>query len=76
MPILVGMILGAILTIFAAFAYDTATGREPNGLAPTAAGRNPPMVNWDVVSDNWSSVKAHFRDTGTEVERGWKRITG
>jgi hypothetical protein len=76
MPILVGMILGIILTIGAAFAYDTSTGRASNGLAPTAAGGNAPMVNWDVVRDNWHDVKAHLENAGAEAERGWKRITG
>jgi hypothetical protein len=76
MPILLGMFLGAMLTIAAAFAYDTTTGRAPNGLAATAAGGNPPMVNWNVVSDNWNDVKSHLRNAGTEVERGWKRIAG
>jgi hypothetical protein len=76
MPILVGMILGIILTIGAALAYDTSTGRAPNGLTPTAAGGNAPMVNWDVVSDNWHDVKVHLQNAGVEVERGWKRIAG
>jgi hypothetical protein len=76
MPVLVGMILGVILTVGVAFAYDTSTGRAPNGLTPTAAGGNAPMVNWDVVSDNWHDVKAHLQNAGAEVERGWKRITG
>jgi hypothetical protein len=76
MRVLAGMILGVILTVGAAFAYDTSTGRASNGLAPTAAGGNVPMVNWDVVSDNWHDVKAHLQNAGAEVERGWKRIAG
>ena len=38
MPLLVGMILGALLTVGAAFAYDSTTGRAANGLEPSAAG--------------------------------------
>ena len=76
MPVLVGMILGIILTIGAAFASDTSTGRASNGLASTAAGGNTPMVNWDVVSDNWHDVKVHLQNAGAEVEKGWKRIAG
>jgi hypothetical protein len=76
MPVLVGLILGVILTVGAAFAYDTSTGRVPNGLTPTAAGGNAPMVNWDVVSDNWHDVKVHLQNAGAEVEKGWKRIAG
>jgi hypothetical protein len=74
MPVLVGMILGIILTIGAAFAYDTSTGRAPNGLA-SAAGGSAPMVNWHVVNDNWHHVKAHLQNAGAQAERGWKRIT-
>jgi hypothetical protein len=76
MPVLVGMILGIIVTIGAALAYDTSTGRAPNGLAPTAADGNAPLVNWDVVRDDWHDVRGHLNDAGAEVERGWKRITG
>jgi hypothetical protein len=32
MPVLLGMILGITLIIAAAFAYDTTTGRAPNGI--------------------------------------------
>ena len=76
MPLLAGIILGALLTIGAAFAYTSTTGRAPNGLEPTAAGGHPPMVNWNVVIDDWHDVKAHLRNAATDVERGWKRVTG
>ena len=74
--LLVGMILGALLTVGAAFAYDSTTGRAANGLEPSAAGGNPPMVNWNVVIDDRHDVKARLRNAGTDVERGWKRISG
>ncbi len=76
MPLLAGIILGALPTIGAAFAYDSTTGRAPNGLEPTVAGGHPPMVNWNVVIDDWHDVKAHLRNAATNVERGWKRVTG
>ena len=34
------------------------------------------MVNWNVVIDDWHDVKAHLRNAATDVERGWKRVTG
>ena len=34
------------------------------------------MVNWNVVIDDWHDVKAHLRNVATDVERGWKRVTG
>ena len=46
-----GVILGVVLTVVGAYAYDTTTGRASNGLPPSAANEHPPMVNWDVVSD-------------------------
>ena len=76
MRLLLGVILGIVLTVLGAYVYDSTTGRAPNGLTPSAANGRPPMVNWDVVNDNLSDVKSHLRDAGAEIERGWKRLTG
>jgi hypothetical protein len=76
MPILLGVILGVFLTVASAFIYDTTTGRAPNGLPPSAAGGRPPMVNWNVVSDNWNGLQAGLREVGAEIERGWKKLKG
>jgi hypothetical protein len=72
MQLLFGMIVGALLTIVLAFAYDSSTGRASNGM--TSSSANAPMVNWDVVSHNWDGVKTELRNAAAEVERGWKRI--
>jgi hypothetical protein len=76
MPILLGMILGVLLTIGAAFVYDATTGRAPNGLPPSAANGRPPMVNWDVVSDNWHGLQVNLRELSAQIERGWKKLAG
>jgi hypothetical protein len=76
MPMFAGLILGIILTIATAFLYDTSTGRAANGLPPSAAAGRPPLVNWDVVDDDWRDVKVALQNVGAEVERGWKRLTG
>jgi hypothetical protein len=76
MPVLLGIILGVLLTIAGAFAYDTTTGRAPNGLAPTAAEGQPPMVNWDVVGNDWVGLKSNLREMETDLQKGWKKITG
>ncbi len=76
MPLLLGIILGVILTIAGAFAYDTTTGRVPNGLPPSAAGGQPPLVNWDVANEHWQGVRTDLEKFGTSVETGWKRIGG
>jgi hypothetical protein len=73
---LLGIILGVILTIAGAYAYDSSTGRAPNGLASTAAGGQAPMVNWDVVGANWDSFKADVRERADNLERSLKRHTG
>ncbi len=75
MPVLLGMILGVILTVAGAFAYDTSTGRAANGLSPSAGG-NPPMVNWNVVSDDWHDLQENARHIGADFERGLKKVTG
>ena len=75
MPILFGMILGAVLNIAAAFAYDTSTGRAANGLPTSAVNGNAPLVNWDVASEDWVGVKVELHKAAASAERGWKRIT-
>jgi hypothetical protein len=74
--LLLGIILGVLLTIAGAYAYDSSTGRAPNGLAPTAADGQAPMVNWDVVSANWDLFKADVRERADNLERNLKRHTG
>jgi hypothetical protein len=76
MPVLLGTILGILLTIAGAYAYDTMSGRAVNGLPPSAASGQPPMVNWDVVSEDWHDLQANMRDMGAQLEKGWKKISG
>ena len=45
MQILMGMILCVLLTIGAAFVYDSGTGRAANGLTVASAEGHAPMVN-------------------------------
>ena len=67
MRVLFGMILGVGLTIGAAFAYDTwNTGASPDTATATSHRQ---MVNWDVVSENWQSVRRHARETWTALSR-------
>ena len=76
MRILLGMILGALITVGAAFVYDSSTGRAARGLTVASAEGHAPMVNWDVVSHNWDGMKLQLRDVAVDIEKGWKRITG
>jgi hypothetical protein len=74
--LLLGIILGVILTIAGTYAYDSSTGREANGLTATAAGGQAPMVNWDVVSANWNLFKTNVRGSADNLERNIKHHTG
>jgi hypothetical protein len=57
MQMLLGVILGVLIAIGAAFVYDSSTGRSANGLTVASAEGHPPMVNWDVVSHDWDGMK-------------------
>jgi hypothetical protein len=66
MRTLLGMILGALLTIAGAYAVDHARA--------DATAR--PMVNWDVVRDNWNGVQASLRGMGNRVHDEWVKRSG
>jgi hypothetical protein len=76
MAVIFGMILGVLLTFASAYTYDSMTGRAANGLAPSAAEGRPPLVNWDVVNDDWSGIKDQLRTMVADIERGLKKLTG
>jgi hypothetical protein len=73
MPALFGFILGVVVTIAGAYLYDASTGRAANGMSPTAAA---PMVNWNVVSDDWHAFATGVQNTTTDLENRLKRHTG
>ncbi len=62
MRLLLGMILGAALTIGGAYVSDTAS-KSGSG------AESRPMVNWDVVGKNFDSVSAM-------IKQGWNKLTG
>ena len=76
MRVLLGIILGVILTIAGTYTYDSSTGRAAKGLTTTAAGGQAPMVNWDVVSANWNLFKTNVRESADNLERNIKHHTG
>jgi hypothetical protein len=61
MRVLFGMILGAVLTVGGAFLYDNWAA----GPARTVEQR--PMVNWDVVDENWRIVRQRAREAWTKL---------
>ena len=76
MQILLGMVLGVLITVGAAFVYDNSTGRAANGLTVASAEGHAPMVNWDVVSHDWDGMKQELRDVAVDIKKGRKRLTG
>lgn len=66
MRILLGMILGAALTVGGAYAVDTMRG-APNGSAATEQRR---MVNWDVVDAAWQTLKVRARTEWNRLSAG------
>lgn len=66
MRLLFGIVVGAALTVGAAYIYDMrVTSAETTGSATTMAHR--PMVNWDVVGQNWTTVQRRARDAWTAL---------
>ena len=55
MRVLIGIILGAVLTVGGAYLYDSHTASR----ASTSAQR--PMVNWDVVGTKWNHLAERAR---------------
>jgi hypothetical protein len=63
MRFLLGIIVGAALTILTAYVVDSRTNVA--GIEPATTRQ---MVNWDVVSQNWQQ----FSD---RVRGEWRRLT-
>ncbi len=73
MPGLFGFILGVIVTIAGAYLYDSSTGRAVNGLSATATA---PMVNWNVVTNDWHAFTTSVQNTTSDLQSRLKRHTG
>jgi hypothetical protein len=73
MRALFGFILGVIVTIAGAYLYDSSTGRAVNGLSTTATA---PMVNWNVVTDDWHAFTTNVQSTTSDLQNRLKRHTG
>ena len=63
MPVVLGFILGVAVTILGVYEYDATTGRVGNGLPASASGGKAPMVNWNVVSEDWHNLACAQRPT-------------
>jgi hypothetical protein len=66
MRVLLGIMLGACLTIGGAYLYDS---HNALNAANAPAGVQRPMVNWDIVNNNWQHLTEKARSE-------WNRVTG
>jgi hypothetical protein len=66
MQTLVGIILGALLMVGGVYIYDSmATSKVAQG---DVAASHRTIVNWDVASTEWQSIKAR-------AEKNWDRLS-
>ncbi len=63
MRFLLGIIVGAALTIFTAYLIDSRS--TVAGIEPTTTRQ---MVNWDIVSQNWQQFSDRMRGE-------WRRLS-
>jgi len=66
MRVLFGIILGAFLTVGAAYIYDSHNALEAVN-APASVQR--PLVNWDIVGTKWERLTERARSE-------WNRVAG
>lgn len=66
MRLLLGIILGACLTVGGAYIYDSHNALEAVN-APASAQR--PLVNWDTVNIKWEHLTVRARSE-------WNRLVG
>jgi len=64
MRILLGIILGVVLTVGGAYIYDS-----HNALKAANASIQQPLVNWDTVSTKWQYLTERARSE-------WNRLAG
>lgn len=75
MPILLGFILGIVVTVVGTYEYDASTGRAANGLSASTSGAQAPLVNWGVVTNDWQNLQTRLRRHAENLEHAIKRHT-
>ena len=65
MRVLIGILLGVILTVGGTYVYDSHNAV----MAANANSLQRPMVNWDVVNTNWNRLTERARAE-------WSRLAG
>jgi hypothetical protein len=68
MRVIFGMILGALITVGAAYVHDNWSSPAPTDQRTTVAG-NHKMVNWDVVSSSLRGARKRARDAWNSLSQ-------
>lgn len=58
MRLLLGIVLGALLTVAGAYLYDSNHALSATNAPPSA---ERPLVNWDVVNNKWDHLTERAR---------------
>lgn len=66
MRVLLGIILGAVLTVGTAYLYDSSQAAVA-AINPAQAGRQ--LVNWDLVASKWDYLSTRARDEWQKIAK-------
>jgi len=74
--IVIGIVLGFLLTVGGAYSYDSVSGNAVASSATSATSGDPrPLVNWDIVSRDVNDLHVGLMQIGNRVQDGWRRLT-
>ena len=73
MRVFLGIIIGIVLTVACAYISDSLStgslisGPTTSGATSASAEQHKPVVNWDVVGDNWHALATRVRHAWTQL---------
>ncbi len=73
MRVLLGMILGVLLAVAAAYFHDSMGGRA-EASAPVASEQQT-LVNWNVAEARWRDFKIGWAAVETRAREGWVTVS-
>ena len=75
--IIIGVVLGFLLTVGGAYTYDALSGRADTGaMTSSASAAKRPMVNWDVVRRHVHDLHVGLIEVGGRVQDEWRKLSG
>ena len=72
MRVFLGILIGIVLTVACAYISDSLetgsliTGPTTTGSTSAKSEQHKPVVNWDVVGDNWHALATRVRHAWTQ----------